>query len=197
MNGSLGGRPFRIDPSSVNWNFTVKTNAVETVGGRVVQVYGVDLGDMTVVGSFGVGGWREQKAFLDRIIALADVQVANNRIQNSKANPIHFSYPSRKWDFQVYLLGYEDPSAGASVRWDVETINPQWQLKLFIAEDNSGIVKVAKDAFISRFSEGLGWQQNQYNGPAEVLTDVAAAEAAFTKPLVDAATAFGGGTPAP
>ena len=38
--GSLGGIAFTIDPSSVAYHFDVKSSTTNTVGGKVVQVYG-------------------------------------------------------------------------------------------------------------------------------------------------------------
>lgn len=157
--GSLGGRPFRIDPSSIHWAFTIKTAVIETLGGRVVQVIGANLGDMTVNGSFGVGGWQEQQKFLGVMRAMAQAQVASGRIKNSTAPAVHFRYPPRKWDLVVSLLSFEP------VTWEPAAINQKWQVRLFIEEDNSGITKIAQDAYISRFAAGLGWKNSQYNGP--------------------------------
>lgn len=164
---TLGGLQFRIDPTSIQWTFKIKKSVIDTVGGHVVQVLGADLGDMVVQGSFGVGGWEEERAFLDDMKAMALRQVANGRIKNPSAPGSHFRYPPRNWDFVVSLLSY------SQITWAPETINPGWELRLFVEEDNSGITKIAQDAYISRFSAGLGWKVNQYNGPvsqAEVDT---------------------------
>jgi hypothetical protein len=160
---TLDGVPFRLDPTSASWDFSIKTNVINTVGGRVVQVIGVDLGDMMVVGTFGVGGWREQQAFLERM-----KQVGERQVNHPEAPPMRFLYPPRGWDFLVYLRSYTQPaspSGGDSVYVANEIIAPQWALTLFMVEDNAGLKKVAQDAYIARIAAGLGWKQTKYNGP--------------------------------
>lgn len=165
---TLAGQPFRLDPTSIEWDYSVRVAEQQTVGGKVVQVLGANLGDMTVVGSFGVGGWREQKAFLERITALADQQVANAAKVGGQPDPLRFSYPPRGWDFLVYLRAFAQPGVDASVRSSNRDFAPRWALTLFIVEDNGGL-SVVKDAavrqFITRLAEGIGWKRDQYNGP--------------------------------
>lgn len=159
---TLDGVPFRLDPTSATWEFAIKTNIIDTVGGRVVQVIGVDLGDMTVVGTFGVGGREEQGTFLERMKAIGDRQV-----HDPGTPPMRFLYPPRGWDFLVYLRSYSQPGApGAdSVYVANEIIAPRWALTLFLVEDNAGLKRVAQDAYIARIAAGLGWEQTKYNGP--------------------------------
>lgn len=159
---TFDGVPFRLDPTSASWDFSIKTNVINTVGGRVVQVIGVDLGDMTVVGTFGVGGWREQAAFLDRM-----KQIGERQVNNPTAPPMRFLYPPKGWDFLVYLRAYTQPTSpmGSSVYVANEEIAPQWALTLFMVEDNTGLKQVAQDSYIARIAAGLGWQQTKYNGP--------------------------------
>jgi hypothetical protein len=159
----LGPHRFRLDPSSVSWQFTIKTNAFETIGGRVVQVYGTDIGDMTVTGSFGVGGYTEQLAFLESMRGLGENQAITARATTNKP-PLHFLYPPRKWDFLVYLKDFSQ-GGGESVQVAPDNVAIPWTLTLFIVEDNSNVKKVAQDAYIARLAAGLGWKLTDYNGP--------------------------------
>lgn len=168
----LNGVPFRIDPTSISWPFTVKTSSSKTIGGKVVQVFGTQLGDLTVSGTFGVGGQAEQREFLARMKKLGDNQM--DRFPKVSPNPYRFSWPSRGWDFQVYLKRYSEPGGDSSVDERIDNISPRWTIVLFIASDNLNLKKVATDTFIDRLSDGIGWKQTRYNGPAD-FTEVGAA----------------------
>lgn len=168
---SLDGVPFRIDPHTVTWSYSIKASQTQTVGGMVVQVYGATLGDMVVQGAFGKGGWEEQAAFFNRITALAEKQIGDITHFISTVAPLRFLYPSYGWDFLVYLKAYGRVPGGRSVLLDNEEFSPKWALTLFMVEDNVGLKKVAQDQFIARLSEGIGWVKtgdqwpNEYNGP--------------------------------
>jgi hypothetical protein len=175
---TLDGIPFRLDPDTVNWTFKVRKNVDYTLGGKVIQILGTEFGDMTIAGSFGRGYFQEQAAFLDRMQALAQKQV-----DNFTANPPRFFYPPYNWDFRVWLRGYTNRASEHAIVWKPNEMNPQWQLRLQIVEDNSGLKKVATDAFIARLAEGIGWSPGKYNGPIEweslklILDDVGATDA--------------------
>lgn len=180
---TLAGQSFRVDPVSIRWDYSVRVADHKAVGGKVVQVLGVNLGDMTVAGTFGTGGWTEQAAFLARMKALGDRQVAEASKIGGQAEPFRFVYPPRGWDFLVYLRAFVQPGAQSSVRLSARDFAPKWMLTLFIVEDNAGLKQVRDAAvtqFIARLAQGLGWRQNQYNGP---LT------------YADIQTAQSGGTP--
>jgi Transglycosylase SLT domain len=164
----LGGLPFRIDPDSVAWSFSMKVARRKTVGGNVVQVYGTDLGDMTVSGAFGFGdrsrgdqsGWEDQERFRRRVEAWVD-----DSISTSGARPLRFLYPPRRWDFQVLVRGYTGP-AGPAVSHENAEFNPKWTLTLFVVEDSTRrVVAGIRDLYLSRLMDGVGWKQTTYNGP--------------------------------
>lgn len=152
-HATFAGLPFRLQPQSVNWGFTTRTSVTETIGGKVVQVLGVDLGDMTVLGSFGVGGWREQEAFLAKMR-----WVSTEQVKDYTGTPQRFIVPSRGWDFGVFLKAVSPGTHDAS------TINLRWSLTLAIVTDNVGLKAVAENIFISRLAQGLGWSVDMFNG---------------------------------
>ncbi len=166
--GSLGGVPFLVDPESVSYHFDIKASATPTVGGRVVQVFGTKISDLFVTGSFGLGGWEAQQAFLDGIIQQMQAQegVLGPSGFWQQATPIKFSYPPRNWDFDVYLIGFQQPGSESSVVLDNEIINPQWTLDLFIVNDNGGLVaetNTALSSYLNKIAQGVGWVPNIYN----------------------------------
>jgi hypothetical protein len=161
---SLNGKLFRLDPVSVQWTYKIKTAVYETIGGRVVQIIGVMFGDMTLTGSFGVGGWQEQETFLTNMRAMADAQVATNFTvvnRHLSSPPVRFLYPPKNWDFLVYLRDFIQPGGeGPSVTLANEIINPKWLLNLAIVEANSSFSTLgaaAANDYITRLSQGLGW----------------------------------------
>ena len=160
------GAPFRIDPHTVRGSVSIRTNVINTIGGRVVQVYGARWSDLTVEGHFGRGTdprnpWADQLRFLDQMTAIGNAQFDN-------APPQQFLWPEKNWNFQVYLKAYQDPEGSMSITYKPDIVNPKWRLTLFVVVDNGGLLTRAADDFISRFSKGLAWQQSTYNGP---LTD--------------------------
>jgi hypothetical protein len=165
---SLGGLTFTIDPSSISWSYQMKTAQQRTIGGSVVQVIGVNLGDMTLSGSFGQGnrargdteGWQAQERLRKQIQTWTD-----EAIESSGAKPLRFLFPLYKWDFQVFVKNFTSPD-GETVHHNNAIINPKWQLTLFVVSDSTGVVvKGIKDSYLSRLMTGIGWKQTQYNGP--------------------------------
>lgn len=165
---SLGGLSFRIDPDSVSWSFAMKVSRRKTVGGDVVQVYGTELGDMTVSGVFGSGdrsrgdqsGWEDQERFRRRVEAWVDDSIAT-----AGARPLRFLYAPRRWDFQVLVRGLTSADGPAVMHANAE-FNPQWTLTLFVVEDSTRrVVAGIKDLYVARLMNGVGWKQSAYNGP--------------------------------
>lgn len=168
---SLGGIPFRIDPNSVTWDFQMKVVDKPMLGGKVIQVIGTRLGDMTLTGAFGFGdrakkdtaGWEEQDRFRDQVKKWAKDMAADRR-----ATPIRFLYAPKKWDFLVHVKAFSNPEGENGVVHAPEVFNPKWQLTLFVVQDRSGVVvKGIRDLYIQRLMEGVGWKQTEYNGPTE------------------------------
>jgi hypothetical protein len=155
---TLNGVQFRLDPTSISWPYRIVTETTSTIGGKVVQVLGASLGDLTVTGSFGTGGWREEKDYLDRLSAIAEAQT-----NATFGVPVRFTYAPRRYDFQVYIKQI------SPIRLTNGNFNPTWNLTLFIVEDTFKIINSVKndamDSFIQRIADGIGWKQSEYNGP--------------------------------
>lgn len=156
----------RIDPNSVRWNYDSKVKTFESVGGKVIQVFGTTLGNMTIEGSFGIGGWQQQVEFLKAMKAIGVEQSEDNMSQHNKP-PLRFTYPPKGWDFMVYLRDFSSPDGPEAVNMSPAIFNPKWTLTLFLAEDNANLTELATNAYISRLSKGIGWKQSEFNGPLE------------------------------
>lgn len=191
---TIGGVPFRINPSQVTWNYDVDTNVIPTLGGRVIQILGVTLGDMTIQGMYGVDragkqeSWQLAQSFTDSIANLVKIQSAMptaaqlSGADSTPMQPTHRfffddtadtppGYPSHHWDFQVYVKGLIDLDENGSYVIGHRTgkYSYRYQLTLFIVEDNTGqLAKIAQDAFLDRLANGVGWKQSDFNGPMSV-----------------------------
>lgn len=157
----LGDYSFRLDPENISWTFGVKTKVDYTIGGKVVQVFGTQLGPMTLSGSFGQGGFDAQEEFLARMTEMARKQGEGNN------EPHRFLFPFRGWDFKVYIRAVSTPDGAMSMHVAPRVINPRWTLTLHVVEENAGLKKVATDAYIERLSRGIGWHPSAFNGPAD------------------------------
>jgi hypothetical protein len=155
---TLGDIHFRLAPESVSWAFSVKTKVTNTLGGKVIQVYGTSIDDMRISGSFGVGGWQAQDRFIDQVRALAEKQRGNAQVSH------RFLFPLRGWDFKVQIRAANTPDGGGTRVHRPDLINPRWALSLLIVSDNVGLKKIATDKYIARLSENFGWHQTAYNG---------------------------------
>lgn len=179
---NLGGLSFRINPSQVSWNYSVDAAVIPTVGGRVVQVYGVTMGDMTIQGLFGQErtgqrreSWQLAEQFQKDIALLVQKQSAiptAAQLSGADSTPMHppmrFVYIDDKhnWDFTVYIKSLRDVAGSSSVvEHKTGKFSYGYTLTLFIQQDNTGkLASVAKNEFIDRLSNGMGWKRSQYNG---------------------------------
>jgi hypothetical protein len=178
---------FRLDPELISWNWSVLTNVVETIGGRVIQVLGARLDDLTVQGSLGqdhaagpVNGttWHLAERFVSVITKIMEAQSADANQQGKMHPPAVFTYPPKGWRFNVYVKALTDPDGDSSVILRPAKINQRYTLSLFIVQDgSSALVKAgttngvfsqkaydAVSAFMARISDGIGWHFTQYNG---------------------------------
>lgn len=159
----LGGVPFRAGPDAVRWQFQMKVKETKTLGGKVIQILGTTMGDLTVTGLFGTGrdgdevntNWQEQLRLRDRVI-----QWARRTETNQGGQPISFLYPPRSWNFNVYIKALTETD------FTNEGIAPRWTLTLLPDDDGArAISQLTTDVYIKRLMDGVGWKQSEYNGP--------------------------------
>jgi hypothetical protein len=177
---------FRLDPEMIDWTWQVLTNVVDTIGGRVIQVLGARLDDLTVQGSLGqdhsnpAGGqsWQQAEAFVTAITSIMEAQSADANQQARMHPPAVFSYPPRGWRFNVYVKSLTDPDGNSSVILKPGKANQRYSLVLFIVQDGSpslvqagttnGVLdekaNQAVAAFMARISDGVGWHWTKYTG---------------------------------
>ena len=193
---------FRIDPESIDWDWQILTNVTETVGGRVIQVLGAYLNDLTVTGSLGQDhstprgeSWRQAEAFLTLVSRMMSYQSQNVNRQSDMGPPAVFTYLPKNWRFSVYIKSLSDADGGGSVVLAPGKFNQRYVLKLFIVQDasegltvagtSSGVLNAQKAsaiaAYFARISEGIGWHISQYNGPVGASSGIAPKKPAKTR----------------
>ena len=175
MPASIGGAPFKVNPNSVAWSYKVKMASHKTIGGKVIQLYGFSMGDLTITGSYGgPDAVKTQDEFFQFIKSIATDQ--SPKVGQHAGKPVHFLWPEQGWDFWVYILGLTQLGAGTSVETNERVSAPKYQLKLFIYQDNGDLLRsamgISQAKFLERLTAGIGWQQTEYNGP-ETIEEVA------------------------
>lgn len=167
---TLGGVPLRVNPDDIRWNFKTKVSETKCLGGKVIQVVGVTLSDITMQGQFApdwskgdTSAWQQQLRFRSYVESLSE---AVETAKNGKAKPLRFTYPPRGWDFNVFV------SSLSPVHLAEDTISERWTVTLFPVDEGSrGVIDGIKDLYIKRLMDGVGWKQSDYNGPTQSEVD--------------------------
>jgi hypothetical protein len=151
---------FRVDPDSFDYNIKVHTSVTNTVGGRVIQVLGTTVSDVTLQGSIGEahnmgrgknGGehpgvsWKLASQFFFQIQALQQLQSAGaNAPGSSKGSgfflkPAVFIYSPKGLRFQCYIKSIVDLDGDgtAGVVHKVGRANYRYVLTLFPVQEGS------------------------------------------------------------
>lgn len=178
---------FRIDPQSIDWNFTIITSVTETLGGRVVQVIGSTLSDMTVSGQFGeikganhAPSWAIARDFYNQIQAMMDYQSKGATTFGKMGQPAVFSYAPLGIRLGVFIKAMSDPDGGGSLSESIGKFSHQYTLTFFIQQsgtstlrlagtDSNGVIDAARKKsvydYMGRISNGIGWKYSSfYNG---------------------------------
>lgn len=173
---TLNGYVFRINPMDISWTFAVKTNVQNTVGGRVVQVMGATLSDLTISGQFGQDqktsgndgpgmSWRLAQEFVAKVRELIQFQSRDAKRQGEMGMPLRFTYSALSpdglnynWDFECYIKGYRDADGSGVIEHRTGKFSYAYQLILFPVEDASARVLkagVSQGVFDIRRAEAI------------------------------------------
>lgn len=165
----LGGIPIHSNPEDVRWSFRMKTWDTKCMGGKVIQILGTELSDITIRGHFGQGrkdlgdkeGWEDYLRLRDQVKKWSQAAESSDGTQ-----PLHFTYTPQNWDFPVFVKSFSPTTVA------VDIFNPDWTLVLFPVEHGTlDVVRRIKDLYIERLAEGVGWTRSDYNGPSQREVD--------------------------
>ncbi len=161
MVALLGGEPFSIDPIAVTWDYRGHLVDKPMSGGKVVQVFGADIGDIKVTGRFGsMDNIETQLAFLKRM-----KKMSSTLATHPEAKAYRFFWPEQGWDFMVNLKEYNQ-RGGPAAQHTIDNYAPQWNLTLMPVGGTDQLKTATVTMFIERLSAGIGWRLTKYNGPA-------------------------------
>jgi hypothetical protein len=143
---------FRVDPTSVSYSYQVFSHVDETVGGRVIQITGQQLSDVSIMGDIGEDhyrgraqgndpehpgvSWKLAEEFFRQIQAMMLYQSQNASgvgLNKSTLRPATFVYSPLGLRFQCYIKSITDADGDgtASVAHKVGRSNYRYQLQLF------------------------------------------------------------------
>ncbi len=156
-------RTFRIDPDSIDYNITVHTSVQQTVGGRVIQILGTSISDVTVQGSIGEAhnlgrdtdgehkgkSWKLAVDFFQAIQGMQQIQSTGSSTPGSAVGsvllqPMTFLYSPLSIRFQCYIKSIVDSDGDgtAGVVHKVGRANYRYTLTLFpVQEGSTSLVK--------------------------------------------------------
>lgn len=150
---------FRTNPNEIWWTYELITHIEQTYGGRVVQILGTRLGDLTVKVECGLGGWD----YLMRVVTYLRDVISDQR----GGQPATFEYTTRNWKMNVYAMNvpFAD-QVSATVR--------ELTMTFKIQEDVNGIVSGATlSTELARLQDGIYRPgQNIHNKYNDSSTDV-------------------------
>jgi hypothetical protein len=156
-------RTFRIDPESIDYNITVHTSVQQTVGGRVIQILGTSISDVTVSGSIGEAhnlgrdtdgehkgkSWKLAVDFFQAMQGMQQIQSTGSSTPGSSVGsvllqPLTFLYSPLSIRFQCYIKSIVDADGDgtAGVVHKVGRSNYRYTLTLFpVQEGSTSLVK--------------------------------------------------------
>lgn len=142
---------FRTNPNECTWTYSLLTHVEQTYGGRVVQILGTKIDDLTVKIECGWGGW----PYLMKVVTfMRDLMVAQRNGQ-----PATFEYTTRNWKLNVF-------AASIPFTDSVSATTRELTLNFKVQQDVTGVVSSASISSTLRgFLNGIGWTKSQYNNP--------------------------------
>lgn len=168
---TYGGRilRFRTNPNEMYWDYELITKVENTYGGRVIQMLGTRLGDLSIKVDCGLGGW----SYLMQVVGFLRDMVSDQR---REVTPGTLEYTSRNWKLNVYAVNvpFQD---------EVTATTREIELRFKIQEDLTGVLsQITMRAEMLRLQEGVVGPgrspHNQYNdfeqnGQPEIFNPVA------------------------
>lgn len=140
---------FRTNPNEITWTYSLITHIEQTYGGRVVQILGTKVDDLTVKIDVGYGGW----PYLMKVTTfMRDLMIAQRNDQ-----PATFEYTTRNWKLKVYAVNI--PFAD-----QVTATNREITLNFKVQEDVTGVISASSiSSALQSYITGINWRRDEYN----------------------------------
>lgn len=140
---------FRTNPNEITWNYSLITKTDQTYGGRVVQILGTKIDDLTVKVDCGNGGWE----YLMKVVTfIRDLMVSQRNGQ-----PATFEYTTRNWKLNVF-------AASIPFADQVSATTRELTLNFKVQQDVTGMMSTNTiSSALLGLTAGVGFARSQYN----------------------------------
>lgn len=167
----LDGFAFPYAPESIQWSYTLRTSVQETLGGRVVQLLGMQANSMTISGK---AGSRERLDSLAKEI----VRIMKKHIATDRS--VVLQLPTRDLVFNVYVQSLPN------IERNVKSVAYPYSLTLKVDHIEANIrSELVLNAALQRLYKGVGYQSGwSGGGNVQEITEVTTSES-FTQLLTD------------
>lgn len=143
-NPNTGRLTLRVNPYSCKWEYDLRTNEMETYGGKVIQLLGVEFIDMIIEGETGRGRFAE----LERMAYYVRDTMGFGGPDDKKYT--HFIYPDMGWDIVGWFVSFP------SYFVDVPTTSPMWRVNFHIEWDNGELARSVIKKEFENVKTGIG-----------------------------------------
>lgn len=150
-----------LPPSGITWDYNLRYQAYDTIGGQVVQILGVDIKNVTLSGLFGFEShwgkrynrgrveslyetegkmvpWRDDPNVRNGLLAFAhwfrSYFNAITQAGDYDKVPMRFSYPHKGYEWVIR------PYSFPSLRFANDEVAPKWEIQCDIVEELQGHV---------------------------------------------------------
>lgn len=143
----LDGQPLPRGINGMGFGYTMNTQTYDTLGGRVVQLLSVKVDTLQISAHAGSR---------DALLQMFDFVAATMEVQTMSELPVRLEIPSRDWAFDVWVV------AMPAMRFDVQTVAYEYQLRLEVEQASDEALEVAETAALQRLASDIGFDPSHY-----------------------------------
>lgn len=154
---TLDGIEFPYSLDSLQWSYKLRTSSQDTLGGRVVQLLGMQAESLTISGK--AGSYNKLKSLAGEVVKIMKKHI-------STGNAVDLIIPSRDLKFSVYVQSMP------SFEKTLQSVSYPYSLNLKVQHSEVDIrSNVVLGAALSRLFQGVGYQTG-WSGSASADVDI-------------------------
>lgn len=165
-NMRIGSYTFDLDPSHASWGYRLRTKSTDTYGGRVIQILGSQVEQMSIRGYVRPLKGPVEGAFENRFLAMERFEQDVKAIMDAQAQskmPSELVYPPLGWGVDERILVYV--TGFSNVKYDDSVSAFSYDLKMDVDSGFDEVVESALTYGLEDIPDGVRWYRNQYNTP--------------------------------
>jgi len=136
-------------PNTLSWGYKLRTVTTDTLGGRVIQILGVQMEDLSFQAYAG-----DRKRLIE--VATEVERIMEKHI--ATGGPVQLLVPSRGLDFQVYVRSLP------SVDFKLNSVGYPYTLRLKVDFDNTEVSRFVIRNELKNLSAGIGYTKGWSGG---------------------------------